>query len=67
MLDIEYEFQIMEFKNRMLSAKIEMQGMIAENKQRELLNHSLAYTDKDFNNLILYYGLGMNNVPCYKG
>ena len=31
-----------------LAVQAEIEGMKAENKQRELLNHDLTYTEKDF-------------------
>jgi hypothetical protein len=33
-----------------LAIQAEIEGMKAENKNREQLNHSMAYTEHDFNN-----------------
>ena len=57
------ERQMLYFKMRLLQAEIAMQGMIAENKQRELLGESMAYTEKDFANLINKYGIHDNSFP----
>lgn len=46
----------------LLQAEIKMQGMIAENKQREVLGQSMAYTFEDFNNLIDECGVHHNAV-----
>ena len=43
-------------------ALLEMEGMKAENKQRELRGESLAYDHKAFCDLILQYGIGHNSV-----
>lgn len=44
-------------KARLLQAEIEMNGMIAENKQREIEGNSMAYAEQDFLCLILDYGI----------
>jgi ParB-like chromosome segregation protein Spo0J len=44
----------------LLQARIEMEGMIAENKQREHLGVSMAYVEKDFQALIEKYGVHHN-------
>ena len=31
-----------------LALRAELEGMLAENKQREVLGHSMAYTEEDF-------------------
>lgn len=36
-------------KAELLQIEISMHGMIAENKQREAVGESMAYTEKDFN------------------
>lgn len=43
-------------------AMIEAMGMQAENKQREVLGNSMAYSDEDFFNLINRYGISHNDV-----
>ena len=66
-MDIVYEFQILDFKARMLGAEIEMQGMIAENKYRESIGESNAYGEEHFDGLIAKYTIGVNDVPEYRG
>jgi hypothetical protein len=51
------------FQMELLQAEIEMNGMIAENKQREHEGKSLAYVEKDFINLIEKYGIHHNKFP----
>ncbi len=67
MLDMGYQFEILDFKMRMLQAEIEMQAMIAENKQREALGQSMAYTEKSFMDLINRYSIHANAIPSYRG
>lgn len=43
---------MLAFQMRMLQAEIEMQAMIAENKQCEINGESLSYGEVDFMNLI---------------
>lgn len=43
-------------------ALIEMNGMIAENISRQDQGKSLAYSEKEFNDLILRYGISHNQV-----
>ena len=47
-------------QGRIAAANIEMQAMVAENNQRLILGQSMAYTDKDFMDLIDEYSLGYN-------
>ena len=61
------EYELTYFKMKLLQAEIEMNGMIAENKQREVLGQSMAYTDSDFISLIDKYGIHHNKFPDYKG
>ena len=63
----EYQFEILDFKMRMLQAEIEMQSMMAENKQREILGQSMAYTEESFIALIDRYAIHTNAIPCYRG
>jgi hypothetical protein len=51
----------------LLQAEIEMNAMIAENKQREVFGHSMAYGDQSFMNLIEKYEIHHNAFPFYKG
>ena len=44
----------------LLQARMEMEGMIAENKQRELRGESMAFLYDDFDNLINKYGIYHN-------
>ena len=46
----------------LLQAEIKMQGMIAENKQRDLLGQSMTYNAEDFNTLINQHGVNHNAV-----
>ena len=62
-----HEDEILYFKMQMLQAEIEMNAMIAENKQRELSGQSLAYTEKSFLDLIDRYGIHHNKFPFYSG
>jgi len=55
------------FRMNMLQAEIEMQGMIAENKQRELRGESMAYTADAFINLIEKHNIHHNKFPFAKG
>ena len=67
MIKINHEEEMLYFKMQLLQAEIQMQGMIAENKQREVLGESMAYTEKDFDSLIDEYGIHHNKFPFYKG
>lgn len=58
-----HEEELLYFKMQLLQAEIVMNGMIAENKQREILGHSMAYTDEDFVRLIDEYGIHHNKFP----
>jgi ParB-like chromosome segregation protein Spo0J len=51
----------------LLQAEIEMNAMIAENKQREALGESMAYTEKDFLALVDKHGIHHNKFPYYCG
>lgn len=51
----------------MLQAEIEMNGMIADNKQREMRGESMAYTEDDFAALVEKHGIHHNKFPAYKG
>ena len=46
--DIEKLDKLLQFELRMLAARIEMEGMIAENIQREIEGQSMAYTEEAF-------------------
>ena len=59
------EFELVYFKMRLLQAEIQMNAMLAENKQREILGQSMAYVDKDFTNLIEEYRIYHNAFPDY--
>lgn len=54
---------LLYFKMQLLQAEIAMNGMIAENKQREMEGALMAYTEKDFLYLIEEYGICHNNFP----
>lgn len=67
MLNIECQFEILDFKMRMLQAEIEMNAMIAENKQREVLGSSMAYGEEQFVELINKHRIHANAIPSYIG
>jgi hypothetical protein len=46
-------------------ANIELAGMIAENKQREIKGESMAYVEDDFKRIILTHGIHHNAVITY--
>ena len=46
----------------LLCARIEMEGMIAENQQRSHSGFSPAYAEDDFLNIIKEHGIGYNDV-----
>jgi hypothetical protein len=60
-------FRILEFSSRMAQAEIKMNGMVAENKQREIMGESMAYIEDDFVRLIDEYQIHDNAVPRYEG
>ena len=57
---------LLYFKMNMLQAEIEMNGMIAENKTREINGESMAYNHKDFMDLIENYRIHHNAFPPYQ-
>ena len=59
--------ELLYFKMKLLQAEIEMNAMIAENKQREALGQSMAYTEKSFIDLIEKYNIHHNAFPFYNG
>ena len=61
------QYELVYFQMQMLQAEIEMNGMLAENKQREIEGKSMAYTDEAFHALIEEYGIYHNKFPFYKG
>jgi hypothetical protein len=61
------DHEILYFQMQLLQAEIEMNAMIAENKQREHLGQSMAYTDADFIQLIDKFGIHHNKFPSYTG
>ena len=65
--DLARADELLQFKMRMLQAEIEMQGMIAENKQREICGNSMAYTYNQFIELINQHRIGFNDYPYYCG
>ena len=56
------ERELLDFKMRLLQAEIDMQGMIAENKQRTIQGESMAYRHDDFMSLIAEYRIGHNDL-----
>lgn len=67
MIDIEREYEILDFKTRLLCAEIALQGMIAANKDRENRGYNVIYAETDFVSLINKYGIGDNSIPTYRG
>lgn len=64
MTDDTYKLQeLLYFKMRLLQAEIAMNSMIAENKQREVLDQSMAYDAKAFMDLIDEYEIHHNAFP----
>ena len=61
------DIEVADLKARLLMAEIEMNGMIAENNQREILGHSMAYGYDEFIELITKYSIGFNDIPGYRG
>lgn len=61
------DYDLLYFQMQMLQAEIEMNAMIAENKQREIEGKSMAYTEKSFIDLIENYSIHHNAFPFYKG
>jgi len=61
------EQEMLYFKMNLLQAEIEMNAMIAENKQREALGESMAYTEKDFLALVDKHGIHHTKFPYYCG
>lgn len=64
---MDSERELVYFKMQLLQAEIRMNGMIAENKQREVLGQSMAYTEEDFVKLIDEYRIHHNAFPYYQG
>jgi hypothetical protein len=61
-----YQQELTYFRMNMLQAEIEMQGMIAENKQREHRGESMAYDEKAFIDLIEKHNIHHNQFPFVK-
>jgi len=55
--------ELIYFQMQMLQAEIEMQGMMAENKRREMRGESHAYTQTDFDSLIEKHRIHHNAFP----
>ena len=62
-----HEDELLYFKMQLLQAEIEMNGMIAENKQREVEGSAMAYREQAFIDLVDKYGIHHNQFPFYKG
>lgn len=52
-------------QSQSVAAMAEVMGMQAENQQRELLGHSMAYTHEDFVAVIERYGIHHNAVISF--
>ena len=59
--------ELVDFQMRLLQAEIKMNGMVAENKQREILGKSMAYGEDAFASLIQEHAIGINDFPTYRG
>ena len=55
--------ELLYFKMNLLQAEIEMNGMIAENKQREIEGKAMAYTEESFMFLIEKHRIHHNAFP----
>jgi len=55
--------KLLYFKMKLLQAEIEMNAMVAENKQREIERKSMAYTEKAFHELIEKHSIYHNAFP----
>lgn len=55
--------ELVYFKMNLLQAEIEMNGMVAENKQREIEGKAMAYTEEDFMALIERHRIHHNAFP----
>lgn len=64
MTDDTYKLQeLLYFKMRLLQAEIAMNSMIMGNKQREVLDQSMAYDAEAFMDLINEYEIHHNAFP----
>lgn len=61
--ELKHYEDLLYFKMNMLQAEIEMNGMIAKNKQREIEGNSMAYGDKEFHDLIEEHHIYHNAFP----
>lgn len=64
---MDTEAKLLYFKMQLLQAEIAMNGMIAENRQREIQGESMAYVERDFIQLIDEYEIHHNKFPFMKG
>lgn len=62
---MDKEARLVYIRSQILCAEIEMQGMIAENRQRELRGESMAYVEEDFALIPIRYGIHSNAVISY--
>jgi hypothetical protein len=52
-------------QSQVACALIEMEAMKAANWMREMQGHTIAYGEEAFNNLVVKYGIGHNDVIGY--
>jgi hypothetical protein len=64
---MDNERKILYFQMNMLQAEIEMNAMVAENKQGEFSGKVKVYNYKDFMDLIEKYNIHHNAFPYYEG
>lgn len=62
---MDHEARIAFILSQIACANIEAMGMVAENKQRESMQQSLAYVGDDFQRLPETYGIDHNSVIEY--
>jgi len=61
------EHELAYFKMQMLQAEIEMNAMIAENKNCELKGQPMKFAENHFMNLIDRHRIHHNAFPSYTG
>jgi len=62
---MELSARVAFIQSQCVCAMAEIEGMKAENMQRQVLGQSMAYTDADFVKVISSYYIGHNDVISY--
>ena len=65
--DVVQQAQLVYMEMQIMQARIKLEGMIAANKERELVGESLAYNEKAFLDLIEECSIHHNAFPFYRG